>query len=176
MKFEKAKEEHIDEIMIIYDKAREYMRANGNYIQWQNGYPSRDIILTDIRNEHCCIYVREGKIAAVFSLNYNGEPRFASLSEGKWLNDEPYVTLKRIAVAEDMHHKNIAPKCFEYAIKEACKKRVRNIKLMTHKDNIAMLKAMEKFGFKYCGIIDLDDGHPRIAYQFCEPLCSLCYF
>ena len=170
MKFEIATESNIEEIMTIYDNARNYMRENGNHIQWRNGYPSKEIVLSDIKKRQCLIYIRDGKIAAVFSLDYNVEPKFVKLSEGSWLNDEPYVVIKRIAVAHDMHKKGIGNSCFIHAIKHAAKRNVRNIRIMTHKDNIAMLKAMEKFGFKYCGVVDLNDGHPRIVYQYCEPL------
>ena len=166
MIFETAYEKHLDEIMNIYDCAREYMRANGNHIQWRDGYPSKEIILSDINKKQCCIYKRDGKIAAVFSLDYNTEPRFSNLSEGSWLNDEAYVVVKRIAVADDMHKKGIAAECFSHALKHAAGKNVFNIRLMTYKDNIAMLKAMEKFGFTYCGTIDMGDGYPRSAYQY----------
>ena len=167
MIFETAYEKHIDEIMNIYDCARKYMRANGNHIQWRDGYPSREIIMSDISKGQCRIYIRDEKIAAVFSLDYNGEPRFSKLREGEWLNEDKYVVVKRIAVADDMHKKGIASECFAHALKHAKEKNVYNIRLMTYKDNIAMLKAMEKFGFVCCGSIDLGDGYPRTAYQFC---------
>ena len=44
-------------------------------------------------------------------------------------------------------------------VENLCKgNRVNNIKIDTHKDNISMQKLLEKNGFKYCGIIYLEDG------------------
>lgn len=166
MIFKKATEENIDVIMQIYDRARSYMRANGNFIQWQNGYPSRDVILSDIKEEQCYICVFEERIVAVFALDYSKESLFSELSEGKWLNDDPYAVIRRVAVDADMHNKGMGAQCFEYAFIQARKNNVNNLRLITHKDNIPMLKAMEKFGFEYCGTIDMKDGHPRRAYQY----------
>ena len=38
----------LDEIMKIFDKARQYMREKGNRNQWINGYPSRRLITEDM--------------------------------------------------------------------------------------------------------------------------------
>ena len=40
-----------------------------------------------------------------------------------------------------------------------------SIKIDTHKDNISMQKLLEKNDFKYCGIIYLEDGSQRIAFE-----------
>lgn len=165
MEFIKATPEYLDEIMDIYDKAREYMRANGNYVQWLNGYPSREIVLSDMEKEQLYLYINKEKIIAVFALDYSKDPIFASLSEGEWLNDDKYAIIRRIAVAGDMHGKGIASHCFSYALLQAKKNGVFNLRLITHQKNIAMLKAMQKFGFHYCGLVDLNDGYPRMAYQ-----------
>ena len=40
-----------------------------------------------------------------------------------------------------------------------------NVKGDTHEDNYVMQKVFEKNGFRRCGIIYVEDGTPRIAYQ-----------
>ncbi len=40
-----------------------------------------------------------------------------------------------------------------------------NLKIDTHRDNKIMQHLLEKNGFKYCGIINTDDGTERMAYQ-----------
>ena len=42
----------LDEIMKIFDIARQYMREKGNMNQWINGYPSRELITKDIEAGH----------------------------------------------------------------------------------------------------------------------------
>ena len=43
--------------------------------------------------------------------------------------------------------------------------RVRQFKIITHRDNRIMQHLLDKNGFTYCGIIYLDDGTERLAYQ-----------
>ena len=78
--------------------------------------------------------------------------------EGKWLNDEPYGTIHRIA--SNGTEKGIMKICLDY-----CDNYVSNIRIDTHKDNKIMQHLLEKFNFKYCGIIYLSDGNPRLAYH-----------
>ena len=37
----------------------------------------------------------------------------------------------------------------------------------THEDNLPMQRVLEKNGFQRCGTIFVEDGSPRIAYQYC---------
>ena len=41
-----------------------------------------------------------------------------------------------------------------------------NIRIDTHRDNRTMRHLIEKSGFARCGLIHVEDGSPRIAYQY----------
>ena len=43
MEIRKASVQDLDQIMQIYEKAREFMRTNGNAEQWGDEYPSREL-------------------------------------------------------------------------------------------------------------------------------------
>ena len=47
-------------------------------------------------------------------------------------------------------------KCFEM---------FQNLRIDTHRDNIPMQKVLKRNGFEYCGIIYLENGDERLAYQ-----------
>ena len=47
----KASYEDIPELMELFAKARSIMRASGNMHQWNNGYPSEEVVRNDIDNE-----------------------------------------------------------------------------------------------------------------------------
>ena len=55
----------------------------------------------------------------------------------------------------------IARACFEYCIKQ-----IDYIRIDTHKDNISMQTAIERFGFHKCGNIYVKGGAERIAYDY----------
>ena len=42
-----------------------------------------------------------------------------------------------------------------------------NVRVDTHKDNYVMQNMLKKLGYSYCGIIYLENGDPRLAYQKC---------
>jgi hypothetical protein len=46
-----------------------------------------------------------------------------------------------------------------------CKERDSNLRIDTHRDNHIMQHNILKHGFKYCGIIYLESGDERLAYQ-----------
>ena len=148
----------LDDILSIFEEARAFMRTSGNMTQWTNGYPSRDVILQDIRAGYCFVCVEDGTAAAVFSLIDGEDPTYGIIDGGSWLNDRPYATVHRMAVR--VRNKGVAAFCLEW-----CFERCRNLRIDTHEDNIPMRRLVEKCGFQYCGIIYLPNGSPRLAYQ-----------
>ena len=42
---------------------------------------------------------------------------------------------------------------------------VGNLKIDTHRDNVVMQNMLKKNGFQSCGIIHVQDGSERLAYQ-----------
>ena len=45
------------------------------------------------------------------------------------------------------------------------KKHIDYLRIDTHEDNHVMQQAVQKLGFRKCGIIHIADGTPRIAYD-----------
>ena len=64
MEIRKASVQDLDQIMQIYEKAREFMRTNGNAEQWGDEYPSRELIEQDFDRMYLCI--EKEQIACVF--------------------------------------------------------------------------------------------------------------
>ncbi|SHH55458.1 hypothetical protein SAMN02745823_00272 [Sporobacter termitidis DSM 10068] len=151
----------LKDIMDIYDRARDYMRTSGNMAQWVNGYPGEGLVLEDIRNGFSHICMDGGRIAAVFSLVTGEDPTYKEIYDGRWLNENPYGTVHRIAVA--IHQKGVAAFCLDW-----CLQKCGNVRVDTHEDNLPMRGLLTKCGFTYCGVIYLPDGSPRFAYQKTE--------
>ncbi len=159
----KANLNEIFEIDKIYNDARIFMRKSGNLNQWSGGYPSSDTITSDILSSNLYVCCECEEILGVFFFNIGNDPTYEKIYDGKWLNDDKYGVIHRIAISDNARGKGVASKCFEFAF-EKC----NNIKIDTHRDNIPMQKALAKNGFKYCGIIHLYSGDERLAYQKTE--------
>lgn len=150
----------VPRIIEIFEDAREIMRADGNMTQWTGGYPSETAVVADI--DGCVGYVMEtddGSIDGYFAFIPGIERTYLSIEGGQWVDDsKPYCTIHRLASTKKSH--GIASACFEW-----CWSRCPNLRIDTHSDNRIMRHCIEKSGFTYCGIIHLQNGDPRLAFQ-----------
>ena len=158
MEIKLCKEIEIDKIMEIYNTARKFMRQNGNMNQWVNGYPSKDLILNDIKNNRFYGVYDNGELIGVFMMSIGIDPTYIKIYQGSWLNDKEYAVIHRIATKK--HGIGFAKLCYDFALSKC-----NNLKIDTHSDNLVMQRSLSKNGFKYCGIIYLENGDPRVAYQ-----------
>lgn len=153
-----ALETDIDRIMELYLSAQDFMIRSGNPDQWGHSYPNREIVEKDIRNEQGYVLYDDADIHGVFVILSGEEPTY-DVIEGSWLNDDPYITIHRVAGDGTCHgiFKNIMHYCRQLS---------DNIRIDTHEKNLPMQRAIEREGFIRCGTIYVRDGSPRIAYQW----------
>lgn len=147
----------LDEIMRVYAAAKQFMDANGNPTQWIDGYPVRAMVEEDIRQGvgYVC---EENGIHGAFAFIAGDDPTYHYIEDGAWLNDEPYSTIHR--VGSDGVCSGIVSAVVAY-----CKSVTPSLRIDTHHNNHVMQHLIEKNGFQRCGVIYVDDGSPRIAYQ-----------
>ena len=154
---QKATMAQLPEILALYAKARIFMAQNGNPDQWGTNYPPEEMIRRDIETGKSYVNLKGGKLCAVFYFAVEEDPTYGYIA-GAWLNSRPYGVIHRIAVGES--GKGVAAECFRFAYE-----RCQNLRIDTHEKNIPMQHCLAKNGFSRCGIIYLEDGDPRIAYQ-----------
>lgn len=154
---QKANLSQLPQIMEIYGQARSFMAQTGNPDQWGTAYPTEEMIRQDIENGKSYVKIENDDVRAVFYFAVEEDPTYGYI-DGAWKNDRPYGVIHRIAVGEN--GKGAAAECFRFAY-ELC----GNLRIDTHEKNIPMQRCLDKNGFQRCGIIYLEDGDPRIAYQ-----------
>ena len=159
----KATYEDVPELMEVFGKAREIMRASGNMNQWSDGYPSEEIVRKDIDEGVCYVLPARGKdgkerIIATMAFIPGPDPTYAKIHNGQWIDESPYYVIHRIAAAEPGH--NAASKLLAWAFTQT-----ECIRIDTHKDNVIMQHILTKQGFTHCGTIYLANRDPREAYQ-----------
>ncbi len=154
----KAQLKDLDTIVSIFDTGRSYMRSTGNMNQWINGYPSRQLLTEDIQKCQLFVAEEENHIYGVFAFIIGKDATYARIEGGQWLNENPYGTIHRIS--SDGTKKGLLKEVVQWAWKQ-----IPNLRADTHADNKTMQNCLEKNGFKYCGIIYVEDGTPRVAYQ-----------
>ena len=162
MKIRKTKIEDIDIIIDVYSYARLFMQQTGNVTQWIDGYPSKELLIQDIQKENSYLCVDdEEQIIGVFSFIIGDDATYASIYKGKWLNDDPYGVVHRLASNGKV--KGVAKCCLEWSFSQCS-----NIRIDTHADNIVMQNLLKRDGYEYCGIILCQNGTERVAFQKSE--------
>lgn len=158
MQIRTATYDDIPVLMEIFRKARGIMRASGNLHQWNDSYPSEEIVREDIGHGHCIVLCEAGEVTATMAFIPGPDPTYARIYGGGWLSDDPYHVIHRIAVAEPGH--NAAEALLDWGFA-----RTQSIRIDTHEDNVIMHHVLSKYGFTRCGVILLANGDPREAYQ-----------
>ena len=164
MEFRKAIETDIPDIMHIIAQAQAYFKAQG-IDQWQNGYPNEEIIKNDILSGRNYVLIDGDKIAATVSVSFDGEKTYDTIYEGNWITTAEYSVIHRMAVDNAYKGLGLSAQIIEFASMLSKEKDIFSIKVDTHEDNISMQKALKKNGFQYCGIIYLEDGNKRVAFE-----------
>ena len=170
-------------VLPVFEAAKAIMRADGNLEQWSApGFPGEDLLLRDIDRDGGYVILSdeispraslgrddrivissgaeggvEKSIVAYFALLPSPEPTYDHI-EGAWLTDEPYGVLHRIASYPDVH--GVFSAIIDFAAA-----RFPHLRIDTHRDNRIMQHVIDAAGFTYCGIIWLDDGTERLAYE-----------
>jgi len=158
MQIRKTQIEDLDTVMGIYESARQFMRENGNSNQWGYTYPQIDLINNDITNGISYVCLENSQIACVFTYLQGIDPTYVKIYDGAWLNEDHYGVVHRIASSGVI--KGVAAYCLNWCL-DQCK----NLKIDTHEDNKVMQNLLSRNGFTRCGIIYLENGSKRLAYQ-----------
>lgn len=158
LKVRLTREEDLCRLEEIFSYARKQMALHGNPSQWKNDRPSMELVKKDIINGNSYVVEDEdGQVVGTFAWIPGIEPTYLDI-DGKWLDDAPYGTIHRIAASGK--RKGIFDEALRFAESFGI-----DVRIDTHKDNAAMLYLIEKHDFQRCGIIIVDDGTKRIAFQ-----------
>ncbi len=146
-------------VLAIYAYARRFMKQVGNPNQWGDNKPSVNQVEDDICSGYA--YVCEtplSEIVGVFSFIPGPDVTYNTIYNGDWLNSDSYWVVHRLA--SNGKARGVGEEVLNW-----CVDQVGNVRIDTHNDNHMMRHIITKSGFVYCGIIYIDDGSPRIAFQ-----------
>ncbi|MDN6730770.1 MAG: N-acetyltransferase [Atopostipes suicloacalis] len=159
MEIKLARKSDLNKMRKVFNHGRKVQLESGNLTQWKEGYPTDTLILDDIEKgaAHLCVNDSD-EILAVFSVFTGEDPTYTDI-KGQWLNQEEYATIHRIASTGKVP--GVGQYCISWVINQH-----QNIRIDTHHKNKQMKHILKKLGFQYCGIIYLENGDARDAYQY----------
>lgn len=164
MEFRKAVITDISDIMKIIRQAQAYFKEAG-INQWQNNYPNVETISNDIDNNNSYILLKDSNIVATAAVSFDGEKTYDLIYDGEWISNNEYAVIHRIAVANNYKGLGLSSEIIKNVEKLCLNKGVDSIKVDTHEENLSMQSLLKKNKFQYCGIIYLEDGSKRIAFE-----------
>ncbi|MFT4661036.1 MAG: ribosomal protein S18 acetylase RimI-like enzyme [Patiriisocius sp.] len=156
----------IQHIMNIIHFAQRHLKSF-NIDQWQDGYPDEAQILDDIKKDESFVVLdKDNKMLATFMLTTNGEPTYNTI-EGEWITDNKtqFGVIHRIAVAENTINKGMAQDIIRHCEGMLKSQTITTMRIDTHQDNKGMQHILKKLQYVYCGIITLNSGDIRFAYE-----------
>lgn len=159
MDIRQSTKQDLFEILNLYKIAREFMKNHGNPSQWEDKYPEVSVVEQDVEQGISYVCTENGKIVGTFVFFIGKDPNYGVIEKGAWHRVQfPYGVLHR--VASDGQTKGVTKAAFSWAIQ-----RSGYLRIDTHRDNKPMQGALRKFGFRQCGIIHLESGGERIAFD-----------
>ena len=153
----KAIWEDLPRIEEIYAYARKFMAETGNPNQWGNTTPQTCLLKDDIKKGNLYVLVHDHMIHGVFYFFIGPDPTYGIIEDGQWRSDTAYGTIHRIAGDGSG---GILRSAVTFA-----KQAISHLRIDTHKDNLVMQSALARQGFEQRGIIYVEDGTERIAYD-----------
>ncbi|MBE6956951.1 MAG: GNAT family N-acetyltransferase [Ruminococcaceae bacterium] len=149
----------LPEILSVYAHARTFMAQNGNPTQWGTTYPAVEMLEEDIRLGRLYVDVQSGAVCGVFMFVIWEDPTYGYIEDGAWLAPSPYGVIHRVASNGTVP--GTLSRCLEF-----CRGQITHLRIDTHADNYPMQHLLDKMNFTRCGIVYMEDGSPRIAYEW----------
>ena len=154
--------EDVPAIMTLVEAAVRRLAAMG-VDQWQDGYPNRGRIEQDVAEGIGYVIEENDRVVAYGAVIFTGEDAYRAI-EGQWLTEEEnYVVVHRMCVAEEVVGQGYGRRVMEAAALFS-RDRVRSFRVDTHADNRVMQSLLPRLGFTRCGTIRID-GRPFEAFE-----------
>ena len=154
-------------IMKIIGDAQRFLATLG-IDQWQDGYPNEEQVRLDINNQDSYVILNDDEViigTTVFT--FKPESTYQEI-EGEWKTSENslYGVIHRLAVDDSYRKAGLARFVFDQC-EQLVKQHLiaKSLRIDTHRGNLGMQGLLKKRNYSYCGVIYLDSGDDRLAFE-----------
>jgi len=139
------------------------MNRNGMF-QWNQSYPSLDVIENDIQNKTLFTLTDNWVIKGIIVLNESQPPEYKQIDWEYTNTSDPVMIIHRLAVHPLFQNQGVGRKMMDFAIEYAGKKNYPLIRLDVFEGNLSANKLYSKLGFS-------EAGKFRFPFQETEFVC-----
>lgn len=165
--FRRAEEADVSAIMAIILQAQETLRQQG-INQWQDQYPTAQSFMEDIQRGECWLCIYKEQVAGVLTISRTPDAAYSEI-DGTWLQDMPWTTIHRFAVAKEFYGTGAGNEMLAFAEALTLGYGYGSIRVDTHPENFRMQNVLQRNGFLPCGTVYLDlslpDRKARLAFE-----------
>lgn len=165
MKVRPAKQSDIEEVMDCVKRLKKEYFERYEIPQWQGDYPSEATFVADMEAGRLFVMHMGDCLVGFVCVGFEPDPCYAVIENGSWKHDGEYAVVHRLGVNPDWQKMSMGGVLMSVADKLCEAKGVSAVRADTHEKNISMQKLLEKCGFERRGVIHLEDGAPRLAYE-----------
>lgn len=145
----------LDAIITLIQDAVISMEKN-NIHQWDELYPTREMIQKDIESGHLYIGMIKGNIAVMFVLNQECDEAYRN---GRWMHpDKAYFVIHRLCVNPVCQNRGIAKRTLLFIEEQVKEKNIFAIRLDVFSENPYALKLYQDMGYSIVGHADWRKG------------------
>ncbi|NUU60315.1 GNAT family N-acetyltransferase [Paenibacillus agri] len=145
-----AHKEELEEIMKLIAKCVKVMQDGGSD-QWDEHYPNREVIGTDIERGTLYVYEDNHAIAGILVLDENQAEAYKTITWEQ--NQGPHLIMHRLAVHPEVQGKGIARQLIAFAEELALRNGYTSIRLDTYAKNTRALEIYPRLGYQLRGEI-----------------------
>jgi len=147
--------EKLDDVLQLIQEVVEGLNSDG-IDQWDEKYPAREDLETDILNETAYGYFDSGRLSAYIVLNEEVEPQYGEV-EWEYDSGRPLM-IHRLSVHPDLKGRGIGRAMVSFAEAEAFERGYQAVRLDAFSMNPAALRLYEKSGYRRAGSVHFRKG------------------
>ena len=166
MKLRLSTDTDVPTLMEIIKDAQNYL-ASLKIDQWQDGYPDENQIELDIKNGDSYIVLNDdNETIGTTVFTTKPESTYQKI-DGNWITseDNEYGVIHRLAVGNKYRKLGLAKFVFNECEQRLIDINITSMRIDTHRDNKGMQYMLKKRDYVYCGVITLDSGDERLAFE-----------
>lgn len=148
---------HIEELDFLYGlvrKAIRYMDQQG-IPQWDEIYPSREILTKDIEKQEMYVLEIEARAGALIVMNEDPSPEYAEID---WRFPGRALVVHRLTIDPAYQRRGLATRLMDFAEETAAIKGYNCIRLDAFTRNPAAFTLYENRGYKKAGVVRFRKG------------------
>ena len=162
----RAQNSDVDKIVQILQDAIAFLKERGS-TQWQSGYPSRETVKEDIKNNCAWVLTVDNEVAGYAAVVIGRDSNYAKI-DGEWNNDvDSYATIHRIAISSKFRGMHLTQFFLSNIISLTYAQEIHNFRIDTGEKNKIVQHIATSHNFIKRGIIQVDDpiNPDRLAYE-----------